>query len=301
MCSAQPWDALSKDENPVFTFIVNDTLNFPVFVVESPLDNSTYYASRLQTNVCNDQICLPIEVNLFWDLLGNYHHFSKEDRFNFTKFDHQYFDKDDYALLHDILSDSLSLLRDYAVEDLLEKEPKISSVQIDAVTRPTAVLFSNVTVPGALYTVYTLWHIANGPIKQKLHEHSENVYKERNWQTYFASSNVPDYQEYFLKHLDTATVVEYKDQIINLLLVEDEFIPHYAIDLLRTNVFQDPVQYNPILQILEKLKAHVVTEILSSISAGNKETKTILRNFKENPRSSSKHKEIINKILKNEE
>lgn len=299
--NAQEWNDLKKKEIPEFTFTVNDTLSFAVYIVENPLDKAKYYAAKLQTNVCNDQVCLPIEVNLFWDLLGNYHHFSKQSTFNFTKFDHQYFDENDYKRLNNILLDSLSPLRDYAVEDLLEKEAKKFSFEIDAVTRPTSPLFSNVTVPGALFTVYTLWHIVNGPIKNKLYAQTLKIYKELNWQIYFANSKSPTYQEYFLKQLNSNEIEQYKIQIINLLSADDDFVPHYAIDVLEKNVFKDPVQYNSVLQQLEQLKPHVVTEILNSITAANEETKQILQKFKDNPKSTPKQKEIIEKIINYEE
>ena len=299
--NAQEWNDLKKKEIPEFTFTVNDTLSFAVYIVENPLDKAKYYAAKLQTNVCNDQVCLPIEVNLFWDLLGNYHHFSKQSTFNFTKFDHQYFDENDYKRLNNILLDSLSPLRDYAVEDLLEKEAKKFSFEIDAVTRPTSPLFSNVTVPGALFTVYTLWHIVNGPIKNKLYAQTLKIYKELNWQIYFANSKSPTYQEYFLKQLNSNEIEQYKIQIINLLSADDDFIPHYAIDVLEKNVFKDPVQYNSVLKQLEQLKPHVVTEILNSISAANEETKQILQKFKDKPKSTPKQKEIIEKIINYEE
>lgn len=294
---SQTWGALIKEQKPVFTFTVNDTLNFPIFVVENPIDSTKYYATKLQTNVCNDQICLPIEVNLFWDLLGNYHHFSKEPKFNFTKFDHQFFEENDYARLNEILLDSLSPLRDYEVEDLLDKEANKFSLEIDAVTRPTSPLFSNVTVPGALYTVYTLWHIVNGPIKQKLKTYTYKVYNERKWQDYFAYSNIPNYQEYFLQNLNSIEITNYRGQIVQLLFAEDDFIPHYAIDVIEKNVLKDPNLYNPILKELEALKPHVITELINSISAANQETVEILRNFMNNPKCTAKQKEIIKNIL----
>jgi len=295
--TAQSWTALKKEQQPILTFTVNDTLSFPVFVVENPADKALYYATQLQTNVCNDQICLPIEVNLFWDLLGNYHHFSKEDAFHFTKFDHKYFDEKDYERLQSILIDSLSPLRDYDVEDLLDKQEKKYSLEIDAVTKPTSALFSNVTVPGALYTVYTLWHIVNGPIKQALSAYASKQYVDRKWASYFADSDIPAYQEYFLKHLDPKDEVLHQGAIIELLFAKDDFIPHYAIDVLENNVFKNPALYNPILKRFDSMKPHVISEIINSISAANTETKAILKAFQNSPKASPKQKELIEKIL----
>src|SRR5690606_38066303 len=136
VCSlkGQSWFALQKEAQPLFTYTVNDTLNFPIYLVEVPQNSALYFGTHLTTNVCNDQVCLPIEVNLYWDLLGNYHHFSREDGVEFTKFDHDFFLQQDYERLQEILLDSLSALRDYQVEDLLDKEPQKFSFQVDAVT-----------------------------------------------------------------------------------------------------------------------------------------------------------------------
>lgn len=295
--SGQSWSELEVEETPIFHHTVNDTLQFPVYLVQVADDEELLFGTQLETNVCNDQVCLPIEVNLYWDLLGNYHHFSREDGVEFTKFDHDFFLQQDYERLQEILLDSLSALRDYQVEDLLDKEPQKFSFQVDAVTRPTSPLFSNVTVPGALYTVYTLWHIVNGSIKQALYDYTNENYRKRDWMRYFAKSKVPIYQEYFLKHLNPGELDHYKEAVQQLLFAQDDFIPHYAIDVLATAVLKNPDAYNDILRRLGDMKPHVVSEIISTIEKPNTETVQILSAFSGSPNASPKHKEIIEKIL----
>lgn len=298
--AAQSWTALKKEQQPIMTYTVNDTLSFPVYVVEDLDSKAFYFATQLQTNVCNDQVCLPIEVNLFWDLLGNYHHFSRDNDFHFTKFDHQYFEDADYKRLQEIMLDSLSVLRDYQVEDLLDKEAKKYSLEVDAVTKPTSPLFSNVTVPGALYTVYTLWHIVNGSIKQALYQYAQTHYQERAWASYFAQSKVPVYQEYFLKQLSESDLKKYQQEVVALLFAEDDFVPHYAIDVLEKGYLKDPKQYNAVLHRLSALKPHVTTEVIKSIANPNKETKDLLMQFQQSSKASPKQKELILKIINHE-
>lgn len=298
--AAQSWTALKKEQQPIMTYTVNDTLSFPVYVVEDPDSKAFYFATQLQTNVCNDQVCLPIEVNLFWDLLGNYHHFSRDNDFHFTKFDHQYFEDADYKRLQEIMLDSLSVLRDYQVEDLLDKEAKKYSLEVDAVTKPTSPLFSNVTVPGALYTVYTLWHIVNGSIKQALYQYAQTHYQERAWASYFAQSKVPVYQEYFLKQLSESDLKKYQQEVVALLFAEDDFVPHYAIDVLEKDYLIDPKQYNAVLHRLSALKPHVTTEVIKSIANPNKESKELLMQFQQSSKASPKQKELILKIINHE-
>ncbi|WP_086946815.1 hypothetical protein [Sphingobacterium sp. JB170] len=295
---AQSWSALNIQTKPAFTFTVNDTLSFPVYVVSTPQDSALYFATNLTTNVCNDQICLPIEINLFWDLLGNYHHFSKEQHVAFTKFDHQYFDEGDYQKLNALLLDTLSPLRDYQVEDLLDKDAQKYSAEVDAVTRPTSLLFSNVSVPGALYTGYTLWHIVNGPIKDALHKYLQEQYRARKWQLYFADSTVPAYQEYFLKNLSPSESKAYNTQVVALLFAEDDFIPHYAIDILQQgDLLSNPANYNTILMQIDRLKPHVTTEIISAISSPNEQTRELLTRFSKSQKANPRQKELIKKLL----
>jgi len=297
---AQSWHDLQVQPEPLFNFTVNDTLEFAVSLVENPLDSNLYYATKLETNVCHDDICLPIQVNLFWDLLGNFHHFSKEKNIQFTKFDHQYFDQNDYKRLQTILTDSLSPLRDYQVEDLLDKQANKFSLEIDAVTRPTSPVFSNVTVPGALYTVYTLWHIVNGPIKQQLNAYLNAHYQQHSWAPYFAGSRNAAYQEYFLKHLTPQESSTNMEQIVALLFASDEYVPHYALEVLQQDFFGSPDKYNQVLQQADKLKPHVLTEMLSLISAPNTQSEKLLRDFSDGKKVSAEQKELINKILNDE-
>src|SRR5690606_1466911 len=126
---------------------------------------------------------------------------------------------------------------------------------------------------------------------------SNQQYQKRNWQSYFAKSEIPVYQEYFLKHLEPTEATKYKEEIINLLFAQDDFIPHYAIDVLEADVLKDPNQYNSILKQLDRMKPHVITEIINSISAANEETKSILTAFRATEKASPKQKELIAKFL----
>ncbi len=300
LCLGQTWDELNVEPNAIMTYTVNDTLSFPVFLIETSEKKELLYGARLETDVCNDQICLPIQVNLFWDLLGNFHHFSREKDVHFTKFDHDYFVDEDYQKLQEILMDTLAVLRDYDVEDLLEKKPNKYSAEVDAVTKPTAPLFSNVTVPGALYTVYTLWHIVNGSIKQELRKYLDENYQKNGWSLSFATSSIPTYQTYFLNHISSWQVKKYEQQIVELLFADDDYVPHDAIDVLGDTFWSKPNRYNAVLGRITMLKSHVITKILNIISEPDHQTETILIAFQESGGASDKQKELILKICKDE-
>lgn len=282
------------------TYLANDSLNMDLVLVADKTTGKMLYHSLLKTAICSDDLCLPIQINLFWDLMGDFDHFLVPNEHPFTKFDHQPFDQSDYKLLLNILKDTLSLIRDYAVEDFLDNNNHVHSLKVDAVTRPTAKVFSNVTVPGALYTAYSLWHIVNGPIKYKLKETLDKTYKERNWINLFAASNIPKYQEYFLHNLADSEVELYESSILKLIYSKDNYLPHFAWKKLGTDFWNHPLKYNTILEDMAKLKPHMVLTVLNSIGHTDQKTKSILNSFLNRNEFTKNQKETIKRIINDE-
>ena len=278
----------------------NDTLSFLVFIAEEVDTGDLFFMCNLQADVCSDQVCLPIEVDLYWDLLGNYSHFVKPPGVEFTKFDHDVFLDEDYEKLQSILIDSLSVLRDYDVEDLLDSQNDKYSFEIDAVTRPTSPLFSGVTVPGALYTVYTLWHIVQGEVKAKMLTYLKDHYHTKDWEARFAVSNRPAYQEFFLNHLSEGGLKKYEQNILALLQKEDPYVAHSAIKVLGSDFWSNPDKYLLVLDSLDRMKPHVVTALLEQLNSANGQVRAVLESYGKTAGATSKHKELINKILEDE-
>ncbi|AIM37054.1 hypothetical protein KO02_10370 [Sphingobacterium sp. ML3W] len=276
---------------------VNDTLEIQVNLIQDQETAAYYYHAFLSTDICNDKVCLPIQVDLFWNLLGDYDHFSVPQGHVFTKFDHQYFDQTDYGLLQEILLDTLSPIRDYAVEEFLDKKEQKYSVELDAITRPTLKVFSNVTVPGALYTVYALWHIVNGNIKQLIRNELDVVYKQHHLADFFAASNSASYEAYYLEKLADDQINAAEPVLVRLLFSNDEYIPHYAWKKLGETYYANPDKYNNLLQELEKLKPHLQLVVLRSISRPNLRTKEILADKAQGKTLSKNQKELIYKLL----
>lgn len=283
----------------LFMYTVNDTLSFPIFLKDEG-EGHLYFFTALKTNVCNDQVCLPIEVDLYWDLLGNFHHYKPATGTSFTKFDHAYFAAEDYSRLQQILNDTLSVLRDYRVEDLLDQQGTKYAKEVDAVTRPTSPLFADATVPGALYTVYTLWHLVQGPIRGMLRHYLDKHYVERTWDVVFAKSDYAPYQEYFLHHLSEEDRIMHEMAIRRLLFAKDTYVPHYAIKALDMSFWNHPDKYNDVLARLGELQPHVVTQVLQMIAHANNDTKGLLHRFTRSEQATEKHKKLIQKIIHHE-
>lgn len=126
-----------------------------------------YYAD-VSSVACSERQCRVVTVRIYWDILGNYDRYEFPSEGNLTKQGHKSFTADDHKKLHSILSNPDSLLK-WIRKDQLTL-PRVAADNVDAVTGPTKLSYSNAVVSGAAYTCYTLWHWANGEISPVIRE-----------------------------------------------------------------------------------------------------------------------------------
>lgn len=160
-------------------------------------DLPAYFMSEIFTPVCNTGECLPVYVNMYWSLNGEFLKFDQPDGEILTKLDHQPFSKSDYKLLDEILRGqdpriaSLSHGADNSQvkNDNPDKQdsqampaPSINAIKmdkhdmVDGISGATLPEIKSQFVPGALYTTYTLWGLANDS-KNKMRAYSrENLF-----------------------------------------------------------------------------------------------------------------------------
>ncbi|WP_133166386.1 hypothetical protein [Sphingobacterium haloxyli] len=255
---AQDQDIIKK----AFFYKVNDSLSVEVKISLDDGHPVTYF-SHLETDVCSDGLCKPINLTIYWDLLGNFLSY-RTDRFRpLTKFDHIEMTEDDHRQLHKILSDTSSLLRDYHVEDMIDAHQNVYSAKADAVTRPTSKTFENVTVEGALYTVYTLWHFVNGGIRQELLEYTSTLFSEPLINHMLQSDN-RDYIRFALEHEDFLRQFEtFIPQTIALITHSDDYIPHFAVAKLKDSILMDTSCQYKIMYQLVRANQHVKNLLLT--------------------------------------
>jgi hypothetical protein len=119
--------------------------------------------------VCLTGECKMVHLWLYWDGAGNYLGFVKDEKEPLTKTDHHDFSEEDYRKLHNILADSVSVLKSLKQEDLIilpeKKEPQL---KVDAISGATRQYLQDYLVRNAAYTCYTLWHTVYGPTRAKI-------------------------------------------------------------------------------------------------------------------------------------
>jgi len=149
-----------------FDFQINDSTKIQIKPV---LDKKTalpmYYYSDLHVNACNTGECKMIDLRMYWDIYGNYFKYQLSKALPLTKYNHKEFKPKEYIKLHILLCDTASKFRDVAFDNLTEKQAKD---KVDAASGATIKLFTSDNIKGAVKTSHTLWHIANGGVKEKI-------------------------------------------------------------------------------------------------------------------------------------
>lgn len=126
-----------------------------------------WYSRYFYQDICVTGICSMAKFWIFWDAAGNYLGYQPADNIPFTKSDHIEFTEDDYIRLHEILSDSISVLKDLLQEDLTQEVDNVekSIFMVDGLSGATPPSLSSYVIKDAVYTCFTLWHTVYGETK----------------------------------------------------------------------------------------------------------------------------------------
>ncbi|WP_119079134.1 hypothetical protein [Chitinophaga alhagiae] len=152
------------------TFEIKDSSG-STYTLKLALDNSgrpQYFFRNIFTPVCNTGECKPVYINFYWDLLGNYTRFDMPAGEVLTKTDHREFREEDYRKLQEIISRETSIFSELKMEDLVVKGTEKISDSADVKTGATLKTIKNEVIEGAVYTCYTLWHLAHGSAVEEM-------------------------------------------------------------------------------------------------------------------------------------
>ncbi|MGF6850230.1 hypothetical protein QFZ51_005465 [Chitinophaga sp. W3I9] len=171
------------------TYRISDTAAYELQLALDRDNRPLYYYRHIFTPVCYTGECKPVYINLYWDLLGNYIRYDLPGKEVLTKLDHKEFKRDDYEKLQDILARPNSLLADLAITDLIVPGTESLSDSVDARTGATLKTIKNEVISGAVYTCYTLWHIAHGTVTDEIARITDTYINPALLHRFLSSSN----------------------------------------------------------------------------------------------------------------
>ncbi|MCF0063552.1 hypothetical protein MUK70_29985 [Dyadobacter chenwenxiniae] len=271
-----------SDQIREFIIVESDTLTYTLKLVLDDSGQPQYFFRNIFTPVCYTNECKPVHINFYWDLLGNYERFDLPEGKVLTKVDHDEFKQEDYEKLQEILAQPNSIFADLQMEDLITKGTDNLTDSVDAKAGATLKTIKNQVIDGAVYTCYTLWHIAYGTVVPEMKKIIEN-YKNDILLHRFLASNNYQYQYWAIeKVMDKKGNVQkaYEADLENIIEGRNIFIAKNALqrvssDFLSSQKRQEwlwkTYQKSPYalqIAILKKLKSvHVTTTLASNLKS----------------------------------
>lgn len=243
---ADEWKDIAKDE-VIFEFngtssdsSYHSQTNHQVRLLSDRRGAPRLFFSDIETPVCADGSCKLANISLYWNLLGNYVGYSIPSQFPLTKFEHDHFEKEDYAKLHQLLLDDNSIIKRRKMSDLIDQVPVsplyLNSKDLDGISGATKKEIKESVVKGGLYSCYTLWHIAHGEVKKKMKRYLQSIDSETLTQ-YFLYAPYKDYQQYALKSLLKENFKQHTKQLIQIFKSTDAVTKAYILKKIPSTLF----------------------------------------------------------------
>lgn len=159
-----------KTTQPVFEILTSDSVHFEVHLSTDKHNTAQNYISHIKAPVCEDGLCYDVELMVYWDLTGNFERFELLPEKPLTKLKHIPFTPGDYQKLTELLSTSSPTLSKYRKQELTTKIQNI-----DGVTGATVAAVKEETIPGAVYTCFTLWHLIHGNVADSIRKNTSGM------------------------------------------------------------------------------------------------------------------------------
>lgn len=135
-----------------------------------------YWHRKVLTAVCLTGECKMVNIGIYWYCNGDFMGLEVYGE-HLTKTDHSVFSDADYDKLLGVLNDDWSSLREYGLSDLMTEGAE-SEAGADGTTGATKKELAEEAVDGAVYTTFTLWHLAHSGEKEQLSQLTAGLLKD---------------------------------------------------------------------------------------------------------------------------
>jgi hypothetical protein len=284
-----------------FRITENDTLTYTLKLALDEKGQPQYFFRNIFTPVCYTNECKPVYVNFYWDLLGNYQRYDLPEGKVLTKVDHDEFKEEDYQKLQDILAQSNSIFADLKMEDLITKGTDKLTDSVDAKAGATLKTIKNQVIDGAVYTCYTLWHIAYGKAVPEMQKIIESYSSDTLLHRFLESSN-HHYQYWAMaKVMDQNGEIKrpFQKDIEAIIAGKNGFIAKYALQHVGNDFLKTEQRQNWLWETYQKTSYALQIAILKKLNASTiKISKSLAANLQSSlPNANEEQTLLIQKIL----
>lgn len=193
-----------------------------------------WFGRKVRKVVCLTSECKLANLWLFWNGVGEYMGFQIEDNEPLTKYNHEEFSARDYLKLHQILSDSNSILKGVA-QELLTGRPN-STEMIDGASGATHKSFKGYLVEDAAFTCYTLWQTVYGNTLEEIRSLLEQRVDAGYLRLLFSQENYK-YKIWAINQIKNKDNLQdvFKSEISFLITSDNYILSNHALDYFTCN------------------------------------------------------------------
>lgn len=241
--------------------------NFKVIALKDKQGLLDKYRANIIAPVCEDRVCYDVNLIFNWNLIGEFIDFEILSGEPLTKLDHIPFSPKDYQRLQSILRNQDLNFVKIPAEELVVKSDK---PKLDGYSGATKETVKREVIEGALYTCYTLWHVANGAVVDSIKANtSSDLNKSLVTKMIAQKSQTNNY--FLINHLDKNGFKENIDAILGLMAESKGYFSKNAFEKIPESLFEsksvqdyiitnyqelDYFTQKAILKKLEKVKHH---------------------------------------------
>ncbi|GAB5552705.1 MAG: hypothetical protein Sapg2KO_22960 [Saprospiraceae bacterium] len=195
------------------------------------------YQAYVKTPVCETDNCYIVEINFTWDLIGRFQKYDTIVGAGLTKLDHIPFTEGDYQKLDQLLKDSKSPLANYKKEELVRDT---RSSTIDGFTGATVLEVKESVISGGVYSCYTLWHLAHGPVVDSLQRRTylqlDTALVEK-----IVDQSDQEMNYFLMQYFSEQNYLQYLPQILKTFESGSGYYAKQAIEQMPKSVFATPL------------------------------------------------------------
>lgn len=279
--SQEDWEKVASSQE-AFLFKNPDTLiNHQMHLLSDANGLPLFYYADILTPVCIDGLCKPVNVELYWNLLGQYVGYGDYPGKLLTKYDHDLFEQKDYLKLHNLLKDKSSVIGRRRLSQLYDKNTartdtiKFKGVEVDAISGATRKEIKESIVEGGLYSCYTLWHLVNGPATELMRDNLASIYSPA-VEDFFLKSNHSEYQYHAIKNLKADAFEANLDNITSFVQKGTPLMRSYGLKKMPKELYGNPIVTNQLYKNFSTFDFNSKTLLLDNLSHSNSSTALIV-------------------------
>lgn len=226
-----------------------------------------WFARFFYKDICISGSCRMAKFWIFWDGTGNYLGYRLNENNPLTKSDHVDFQPDDYLKLHNILADTVSILKNLKYADLaIEVDDKNneekSILNVDAFTQATPPALSKYVVKDAVFTCYTLWQTVYGETKIAIDEMLEKRVDSGYMSKLFNGSNVQKLFALEIAARNSLIFQEYEARILRMITSEEKELSEKSLTVIPSLYLQSTENQIKLVELLNESLSQTRYEII---------------------------------------